>query len=108
MSTVKVKAEKKRKFEEAASGTNEETNTGIGEVGDIKEEFDVDDDDDDEIESEAVSAFKERVKDEQKKKLDEYARTVEDKVRLHEKGWKDRYYSDKCKADDDLFPRRIS
>ena len=100
MSTEKVKADKKRKLEEVESGTKKENSTGIGEVGDIKEEFDVDEDDDDELESEAVSAFKERVKDEQKKKLDEYARTVEDKVRLHEKGWKDRYYSDKCKADD--------
>ena len=100
MSTEKVKADKKRKLEEVESETKKENDTGIGEVGDIKDEFDVDEDDDDELESEAVSAFKERVKDEQKKKLDEYARTVEDKVRLHEKGWKDRYYSDKCKADD--------
>ncbi len=104
MSTVEVEGEKKRKFEEveADSVKKEENNTGIGEVGDIKDEFDEDDgdEDDDENESEAVSAFKERVKDAQKKKLDEYARTVEDKVRLHERGWKDRYYSDKCKADD--------
>mmetsp|Transcript_29042 Transcript_29042/g.32104 ORF Transcript_29042/g.32104 Transcript_29042/m.32104 type:complete len:1183 (-) Transcript_29042:314-3862(-) len=45
-------------------------------------------------------AFKERVKQEQQKQLDEYAQNVEDNVRLHESGWKDRYYSDKCKADD--------
>ena len=30
----------------------------------------------------------------------EHVKTVEDKVRLHEPGWKDRYYTDKCKADD--------
>jgi len=104
MSTDKIEGEKKRKFEEveAESVEKEENKTGVGEVGDIKEEFDEDDgdDDDDENEIEVVSAFKERVKDAQKKKLDEYARTVDDKVRLHERGWKDRYYSDKCKADD--------
>ena len=101
MSTDEVEGEKKRKFEEveAESVKKEENNPGIGEVGDIKDEFD-EDEDDGENDSEAASAFKERVKDAQKKKLDEYARTVEDKVRLHEKGWKDRYYTDKCKADD--------
>ena len=98
MSTDENEGKKKRKLEDVEPVKKEENNTGIGEVGDIKDEFDEDDDDEDE--SEAVSAFKERVKDEQKKKLDEYARTVEDKVRLHETGWKDRYYSDKCKADD--------
>lgn len=98
ISTDKIKGEKKRKFEKVGSERKEENNTGIGEVGDIKDEFDEDDEDEDE--AEAVSAFKERVKKEQQMKLDEYARTVEDKVRLHETGWKDRYYSDKCKADD--------
>lgn len=91
---------------------------GVGEVGKAEDEFDVDDDDDDEVfeddtdllepkieldedvSPEVVVAFKDRVKNEQQKKLDEYSRMVEDKVRLHEKGWKDRYYSDKCKADD--------
>ena len=71
--------------------------TSDGDRGDGEDDGD---DDDDENEIEVVSAFKERVKDAQKKKLDEYARTVDDKVRLHERGWKDRYYSDKCKADD--------
>jgi 5'-3' exonuclease len=33
-------------------------------------------------------------------KMDEYAKNVEDNVRLHESGWRDRYYTDKCKADD--------
>lgn len=95
------------------------TKPGVGEVGDPCDEFDDDDDDDeddivdDEVEilepkieidedlsPEVANAFKERVKNEQQKKLDHYSKTVEDKVRLHEKGWKDRYYSDKCKADD--------
>jgi 5'-3' exoribonuclease 2 len=84
---------------------------GVGEVGDVEDEFDADDDDDDEEEEPAVvieedlspevaKAFKDRVKTQQQKKLDEYSKNVEDKVRLHEQGWKDRYYSDKCKADD--------
>ena len=99
-SEVKIEDSKKRKLEEADcnQGASKETNkSGIGVVGDIGEEFDGDDD---EVVTTDVAAFKERVKNEQQKKLDEYARTVEDKVRLHEKGWKDRYYSDKCKADD--------
>ncbi len=32
--------------------------------------------------------------------LDEYSNNVEDNIRLHEAGWKDHYYADKCKADD--------
>lgn len=87
---------------------------GVGTVGDIEEEFDADDnDDDDNIEDiepkivvdedlspEVANAFKEKVKSVQQKKLDDYAQNVQDNVRLHEKGWKDRYYTDKCKADD--------
>jgi 5'-3' exoribonuclease 2 len=97
--TVSTVSPKKRKFDEVdeESGKEKETTKGVGVVGDIEEEFDQDEEDDS---PEVVSAFKERVKNDQRKKLDEYARTVEDKVRLHEKGWKDRYYSDKCKADD--------
>jgi 5'-3' exoribonuclease 2 len=89
----------------------------LGVVGDIDEEFDdddVDDVDDDEIEAclpkvddiivqvdpAAAAAFKERVKAQQQQKLDDYAQNVVDNVRLHEAGWKDRYYADKCKADD--------
>lgn len=53
-----------------------------------------------EVDPEVAEAFKAKVKQEQQKKLDTYAETVEDNVRLHEAGWKDRYYSDKCKADD--------
>ncbi|KAL7571127.1 hypothetical protein ACA910_014733 [Epithemia clementina (nom. ined.)] len=48
----------------------------------------------------AAAALKEKVKAAQQKQLDEYANNVQDNVRLHEPGWKDRYYSDKCKADD--------
>ena len=91
---------------------------GVGQVGDMKDEFDADDDDNDEDDDddedappepeipvvvhdpEAAKAFKEKVKKLQEKKLDEYAKNVVDNVRLHQPGWKDRYYSDKCKADD--------
>ena len=105
-STTEVEHDRKRKFGEVEQESKEskENNKRDGVVGDMEEEFGDDEDDDDESEEDGNNkvalAFKERVKDEQKKKLDEYARTVEDKVRLHEKGWKDRYYSDKCKADD--------
>jgi len=40
------------------------------------------------------------VKRMEREKLDKFADNVVDNVRLHEDGWKDRYYSDKCKADD--------
>lgn len=97
---------KKRKLDEAKS-------EGVGVVGDAEDEFDADDADDagedspdvdikvaEDISPEAVKAFKDRVKNVQQKKLDTYSQNVEDTVRLHESGWKDRYYSDKCKADD--------
>lgn len=111
----------KRKLEQIYSETaegSEEKSSGVGVVGDAKSEFDADDgddndDDDDnneikegsiirEIDAspEVAKIFATKVKIEQQKKLDEYANAVEDKVRLHESGWKDRYYSDKCKADD--------
>jgi 5'-3' exoribonuclease 2 len=107
---VEVESGQKRKFKEV---DDSDVRSDVGIVGDAKDEFDGDDDDDDEEELEPITigiaedvspevatAFKDRVKHEQRKKLDEYSRTVEDRVRLHEKGWKDRYYSDKCKADD--------
>ena len=53
-----------------------------------------------EIDPETAKKFKEMVKAQQQKKLDDYSNSVEDNVRLHETGWKDRYYTDKCKADD--------
>ena len=109
-SKVKIENEtesaKKRKFETVEKDTNE---PGVGLVGNAEDEFgtkdeDEDDDDDEEpteeVSIEVAAAFKDRVKDEQRKKLDEYAKNVDDKVRLHETGWKDRYYTDKCKADD--------
>lgn len=82
----------------------------FGVVGDAQDEFDVDDDEDEDENNnvgapevdpeEAAKRFKALVKAEQQKKLDEHANSVVDTVRLHEAGWKDRYYSDKCKADD--------
>jgi 5'-3' exoribonuclease 2 len=87
------------------------TTPAVGEVGDAEEEFEDDAEDDDEEDTpqltlsedaspEVAKVFKDRVKNKQQKKLDDYANAVDDKVRLHESGWKDRYYSDKCKADD--------
>jgi 5'-3' exoribonuclease 2 len=103
---------KKRKLDQQVKEEH-----GVGSVGDAGAEFDVDDDDDDiddvdvdmtepklafdeDLSPEVVKTFKEKVKNVQQQKLDEYAKNVDDKVRLHEKGWKDRYYTDKCKADD--------
>lgn len=64
----------------------------------------IDDDEDSEFDQEAHDEskriLKQKLKEAEQKKLDEYAKSVEDKVRFHEKGWKTRYYSDKCKADD--------
>eukprot|EP00980_Cylindrotheca_fusiformis_P026449 scaffold16189_cov125-Cylindrotheca_fusiformis.AAC.5 len=85
-----------------------EADSILGEVGDAEDEFEDDAEDEDEpplpeIEDtspEVAKVFKDRLKAEQQKQLDTYANSVEDKVRLHEKGWKDRYYTDKCKADD--------
>eukprot|EP00578_Thalassiosira_sp_NH16_P024076 CAMPEP_0181096886 /NCGR_PEP_ID=MMETSP1071-20121207/11269_1 /TAXON_ID=35127 /ORGANISM="Thalassiosira sp., Strain NH16" /LENGTH=1201 /DNA_ID=CAMNT_0023179319 /DNA_START=75 /DNA_END=3681 /DNA_ORIENTATION=+ len=49
---------------------------------------------------EAKKKMKERIKAVESSKLDDYAKNVKDNVRLHQPGWKDRYYTDKCKADD--------
>jgi len=77
---------------------------------DEAELVDVDDDDEDvtNVESEddeaamdeAKKNIKEKIKAIESAKLDDYAKNVKDNVRLHEPGWKDRYYTDKCKADD--------
>ena len=36
----------------------------------------------------------------EREKLDKFADELTDNVRLHEEGWRDRYYTDKCKAED--------
>lgn len=119
---IKKESDKKRKRDDIEGDKrvkNEYGQAGVGVVGELEDEFEDDgDDDEDDVDAEdeevepikieltedvspeVAKAFKERVSKEQQKKLDEYANTIEDKVRLHEKGWKDRYYSDKCKADD--------
>jgi hypothetical protein len=48
----------------------------------------------------AAKSLKEKIKEIESAKLNDYAKNVKDNVRLHEPGWKDRYYTDKCKADD--------
>jgi 5'-3' exoribonuclease 2 len=114
---VKVEGETKRKVDEMR--VSEETikeevksSDGVMEVGDDDSDlFDAESSDDDDeneevtpavipLDPEAAKRFKERVKLEKQNQLDEFSKNVEDKVRLHEAGWKDRYYSDKCKADD--------
>jgi 5'-3' exonuclease len=67
---------------------------------------DVDDDDEEDSEEdeaaidEARKKLKEKIKEIEQAKLDDFSKNVQDNVRLHEPGWKDRYYTDKCKADD--------
>ncbi|CAM9502111.1 unnamed protein product [Ascophyllum nodosum] len=48
----------------------------------------------------AKSFLKDKVKDQVQELLDEARNNVQDKVRLWEAGWKDRYYTDKCKVED--------
>lgn len=49
---------------------------------------------------EAKKNIKEKIKAVERAKLDDFSKNVKDNVRLHAPGWKDRYYTDKCKADD--------
>jgi 5'-3' exoribonuclease 2 len=124
MEDVKVKPEgvkedyfKIKSEETEGSGAKRkhgEVEGDAGVVGDMEEEFEDDADDDDEdkltpkiedslvveVDPQAIAKFKAKVQERKKQQLDDHAKNVEDKVRLHEKGWKDRYYTDKCKADD--------
>ena len=72
---------------------------------DSNENDDVDDTNEESEEDEAAmdeakKNIKEKIKAVERAKLDDYSKNVKDNVRLHEPGWKDRYYTDKCKADD--------
>jgi 5'-3' exoribonuclease 2 len=107
---------KKRKIadaEEEPRAVKSDASPSVGLVGEIMDEFDDDDEEEEEVEREPIKieltedvspdvaqTFKTHVLREQQKKLDDYAESVNDTVRLHEPGWKSRYYSDKCKADD--------
>jgi 5'-3' exoribonuclease 2 len=110
---AKTQLGKKRKIEEVVEEHKEAkdgTEPSVGVVGEAADEFDDDEEDveiepikielTDNVSPEVAQMFKARVLREQQKKLDKYAESVDDKVRLHEQGWKNRYYSDKCKADD--------
>jgi 5'-3' exoribonuclease 2 len=98
------------KSEDQGDATVKTEENGVGQVGDAEDEFedDANDDEEDEpkveipevIDPQVANAFKEKVKAAQQKQLDDYSKNVQDNVRLHEAGWKDRYYTDKCKADD--------
>lgn len=99
----------KKKANDGVGDVDEDSDLFDSESSDDEDEDDEDDNDDNDDDAkpvlitndpEAAKRFKERVKSEKQKQLDQYSKSVEDKVRLHEAGWKDRYYSDKCKADD--------
>ena len=50
--------------------------------------------------ADAGDVLEEALKEAREETLDRHSSSVVDKVKLHEEGWKDRYYSDKCKAED--------
>lgn len=52
------------------------------------------------VKKQKAEELKEIVEKKHKEILDENASSIVDKIRLHESGWKDRYYSDKIKSDD--------
>lgn len=107
---VKIKAESiSRGTKRSIDESENEGGTNLGVFDDALDEFDEDSIENDDTGADATTedaspevlkAFKDRVKAEERKQLDAYAQNVQDKVRLHEKGWKNRYYTDKCKADD--------
>ena len=78
------------------SGGDDTSNVGDPDLDDDGEDPELDE----EAIKEANKKLKERLKEVESAKLDDYAKKVVDNVRLHEAGWKDRYYTDKCKADD--------
>lgn len=69
-------------------------------IVDVDDDDDEDNEDDEVAMDEAKKKLKEKIKEVEQAKLDDFAKNVKDNVRLHEPGWKDRYYTDKCKADD--------
>eukprot|EP00636_Phaeomonas_parva_P014751 CAMPEP_0118859926 /NCGR_PEP_ID=MMETSP1163-20130328/5958_1 /TAXON_ID=124430 /ORGANISM="Phaeomonas parva, Strain CCMP2877" /LENGTH=661 /DNA_ID=CAMNT_0006793567 /DNA_START=21 /DNA_END=2002 /DNA_ORIENTATION=+ len=113
----KVKKEEDNGKDEAEAKAPPVTSTGL--KGDAEE--DDEDEDEEELVSEEVektltvvedgdekdavtAAFKERVKMRAKEKMDRLQRELEhsDKVRLHEAGWRDRYYMDKYHDEPDI------
>ncbi|KAL7554914.1 hypothetical protein ACHAWF_018470 [Thalassiosira exigua] len=86
--------------EEEMFGASGDDDNGDDDNDDIDETNEEEDEEDEAAMDEAKKKMKEKVKAAESAKLDEYAKNVQDNVRLHDPGWKDRYYSDKCKADD--------
>ena len=56
-----------------------------------EEENEKNDQIDEDLEKKSLEELKKQMKEQGQKKLEQYAKNVEDKVRLHEKGWKVRY-----------------
>lgn len=95
--------ENKRKSQENSEGGKDNDSSIL--ANDDKDEDEARNNNDqnaEDVQKKSLEQLKKQMKEEGQKKLDEYAKSVEDKVRLHEKGWKNRYYTDKCKADDVL------
>merc|ERR1719183_3209995 len=88
----------KRKASEISSDSKQK------EAPDEEMEFEGGNNENVEVDEAAVDAAKKNLKDKikavERAKLDDYSKNVKDNVKLHEPGWKDRYYTDKCKADD--------
>ncbi len=98
-SESKEKKEAKTKVEievEGFGGKIEEAEFDDDVDNDDDDEEDEDDEEENEVEippevevdPKLAAAFKEKVKDAKSKQLDEFAKSVEDNVRLHETGWK--------------------
>mmetsp|Transcript_28765 Transcript_28765/g.59276 ORF Transcript_28765/g.59276 Transcript_28765/m.59276 type:complete len:1202 (+) Transcript_28765:161-3766(+) len=87
--------------DEMFGSSSEDGSVKSGDVDVADEDEDEDDSEEDQAAlDEATKQMKDKIKAVESTKLDEYAKNVKDNVRLHEPGWKDRYYTDKCKADD--------
>lgn len=96
--------EKKEDPSNGVNGEDDDEKEKVVEVGVDLDDENESDSEESEVDQAALDAgekiLKEKVKTAQEKQLDTYAKNVVDNVRLHEAGWKDRYYRDKCKADD--------
>lgn len=105
ISADKVKFHISGDAEGASCDLNSDAHSGSDEAELDKDEdngddYDLENEEDEAAVDLAKKNIKEKIKAIESTKLDEFAKNVKDNVRLHEPGWKDRYYTDKCKADD--------